>query len=56
MKSLKPKQMLEVFREVVEESARLHAPGRKKSGKTTKAGAKVKRVGKQAHKQRTAAE
>lgn len=55
MKSLTPKQMLTVFREVVEESSRLHAPGRKKAAKPRPT-AKTKRITKQARKPRAAAE
>jgi hypothetical protein len=55
MKNLTPKQMLNVFREVVEESSRLHAPGRKKVVKSRPV-TKTKRPAKQARKPRAAAE
>lgn len=55
MKSLTPKQMLAIFREVVQESSRLHAPNRKKTAKAL-AAAKAKRVAKQTRRPRAAAE
>jgi hypothetical protein len=55
MKNLTPKQMLAVFREVVEESSRLHAPGRKKAAKSRPV-TKTKRPAKQTRKTRAAAE
>lgn len=55
MKRTSSKQILEIFRDIVEESSRIHSPNRKKASKV-KRPVKAARTTKLARKARAAAE